>query len=88
MNSLRVKTAISFASGSMIATFIFSTRTYEGFAVPCAMSVSLVWYVNSLLKAGETQSSPEPILSGPAPGHGSWFNPPTRTLQWAERDTN
>jgi uncharacterized membrane protein YoaK (UPF0700 family) len=88
MNWLRVKTAISFASGSMIATFIFSTLTYEGFAVPCAMSVSLVWYVNRLLKAGETQSSPEPILSGLAPGDRTWFNPPTRTLRWAERDAN
>ena len=52
------------------------------------MSVSLVWYVNRLLKAGETQSSPEPILSGLAPGDGTWFNQPTRTLRWAERDAN
>ena len=88
LNWLRVKTAISFASGSMIATFIFTTLTYEGFAVPCAMSISLVWYVNRLLQAGETRPAPEPILSDLAPGNGTWFNPPAPALQWAERDAN
>jgi uncharacterized membrane protein YoaK (UPF0700 family) len=52
LNVLRVKNVISFMSGSLIATLIFTQMTYEGFVVPAAISLCLVWYVRVLLQVG------------------------------------
>lgn len=52
LNVLRVKIVISFLSGSLIATLVFTQMTYEGFAVPAAISLFLIWYVRVLLKVG------------------------------------
>jgi len=49
MNWLRVKIVGSFSLGSMIAALFFTKLSYEGFLVPCAISLFLVWYVRFLL---------------------------------------
>lgn len=52
LNVLRVKVVLSFLSGSLIATLVFTQMTYEGFAVPAAISLFLNWYVRIVLKVG------------------------------------
>lgn len=52
LNVLRVKVVLSFLSGSLIATLVFTQMTYEGFAVPAAISLFLIWYVRIVLKVG------------------------------------
>ncbi len=56
LNLLRVKIVISFLSGSLIATLVFTRMTYEGFAVPTAISLCLIWYVRILLRVGGGES--------------------------------
>lgn len=53
MNWLRVKIVIAFSSGSLIAALVFTELTYEGFAVPCAISLYLVWYIRRLVQSHE-----------------------------------
>ncbi|WP_406697581.1 YoaK family protein [Singulisphaera sp. Ch08] len=57
MNWLRVKIVIAFSSGSLIAALIFTELTYEGFAVPCAISLFLVWYVRRLMKGHKPEAT-------------------------------
>jgi uncharacterized membrane protein YoaK (UPF0700 family) len=49
-NWLRTKIIIAFSGGSMIATMVFTQLTYEGFAIPFALSLFLLWYVRKLLR--------------------------------------
>ncbi|WP_244884927.1 YoaK family protein [Singulisphaera acidiphila] len=57
MNWLRVKIIVAFSSGSLIAALVFTELTYEGFAVPCAISLFLVWYVRRLVKSHEREEN-------------------------------
>ena len=59
MNWLRVKIAIMFSGGSMIAVLIFPETGFEGFAVPCAISFFLVWYVRRLLRSENREPAAE-----------------------------
>ena len=73
----------------MVATFIFTSLTYEGFAIPCVVSISLAGYVAHLLRAGESRPSTAAFPSDHrSPASGTWFKPSDRTLQWAERDAS
>lgn len=62
-NWLKAKIAIAFSGGSIIATIVFAMVSYQGFAVPCAISIGLIWYVRSLLKLGEGESRLDQPLS-------------------------
>lgn len=57
MNWLRVKIIVAFSSGSLIAALVFTELTYEGFAVPCAISLFLVWYVRRLVQSHEREEN-------------------------------
>jgi uncharacterized membrane protein YoaK (UPF0700 family) len=46
---LKLSILIAFSMGSMISAMVFSMVTYEGFGIPCLISVFLVWYVNLLM---------------------------------------
>lgn len=59
MNWLRVKIVAAFSSGSLIAALVFTELTYEGFAVPCAISLFLVWYVRKLTRSFEHEHKGE-----------------------------
>ncbi len=51
-NWLRLKIVLAFSAGSAIAVLVFDRETYEGFAVPAALSIFLVWYIRKLLTVG------------------------------------
>ena len=53
MNWLRAKIAIMFSGGSLIAALTFPGLGHEGFAIPGAISLFLVWYVRRLLMISE-----------------------------------
>ncbi|SIO45340.1 Uncharacterized membrane protein YoaK, UPF0700 family [Singulisphaera sp. GP187] len=55
MNWLRVKIIVAFSGGSLIAALVFTELTYEGFAVPCAISLYLVWYIRRLNHSHELE---------------------------------
>ena len=71
LNVLRVKIVIAFLSGALIATLVFTQMTYEGFAVPAAISLFLVWYVRVLLKVGGGGS----LRGDPASLLSTWKSP-------------
>lgn len=48
-NSLRIRHVLCFSGGSMIATYVFMTWTYEGFVVPLATSLILVVLIQQRL---------------------------------------
>lgn len=57
MNWLRTKIVVAFSGGSMTAILVFPSLTYAGFAIPCVISITLVWYVRKLLRDGAPAAS-------------------------------
>ncbi|WZO97773.1 YoaK family protein [Isosphaeraceae bacterium EP7] len=66
-NWLRAKVIIAFSGGSMIATMAFSQLKYEGFAIPFALSLFLIWYIRKLLRLahGATAAAESPSVMVP-----------------------
>ncbi len=49
LNWVRLKIVIGFSSGSAIAALVFAWVNFEGFAVPCATGLMLLWQVRRRL---------------------------------------
>jgi len=68
MNWLRVKIVIAFSTGSMIAALVFTQVNFEGFAVPCATSLFLVWYVRTLMNQQRADDSTASFVAASSGG--------------------
>ncbi|WP_435018061.1 YoaK family protein [Tundrisphaera sp. TA3] len=63
LNLLRVKIVVAFSGGSLIAALVFQQITFEGFAIPAATSLFVLWYVRRLLRVGGPESPDQVVQS-------------------------